>query len=366
MNTVSGIEAIKERYQSVVVRIATPYSTGTGFYLRQYNLIITSEYVVRDNREVMVEGHDFKSQMVPVVFFDAQNDLAFLRPKEALEGAEIVLAEDSLQEGDWVLAVGHPLGHPFFAEEGEVKNVNYIYEKQSFIEIDAHLKPGNVGGPVVNQAGAVVGVNTFLVRKEDQIDFALPVAQLIELIKAFEASGGIQGIRCEHCEALVFAPLAKAKQCESCQNKILFPQDLPLYEPDGISRTIEELLSAEGHQVALTRRGPNTWEIEEGSASVRISYYEKNGLIIGDAFLCDLPLHNEKPLLEYLLQQNHEVEGLTFSIREGAVVLSLLIYDRYFNMDTGSKLFRHLFEKADYHDNVLVEKFGAKWINKDD
>jgi len=64
---------------------------------------------------------------------------------------------------------------------------------------------------------------------------------------------------------------------------------------------------------------------------------------------------------EYLLRQNHEIEGLTFSIRGQDIVLSLLIYDRYLNAETGMKLFQHLFERADYYDNVLVEVYGAIW-----
>ena len=86
---------------------------------------------------------------------------------------------------------------------------------------------------------------------------------------------------------------------------------------------------------------------------------------MGDASLCLLPKENIKPLYEYLLKQNHEIEGLTFSIKENDIVLSLLIYDRYLNMDTGMKLFQHLFQKADDYDNILVEKYGAIWKNEE-
>jgi serine protease Do len=48
------------------------------------------------------------------------------------------------------------------------------------------------------------------------------------------------------------------------------------------------------------------------------------------------------------------------------VVLSLLIFDRYLNLSTGIKLFRHLFERADYYDNVLVEKYGALWRKEEE
>ncbi|MEZ4966384.1 MAG: hypothetical protein R2791_14175 [Saprospiraceae bacterium] len=43
------------------------------------------------------------------------------------------------------------------------------------------------------------------------------------------------------------------------------------------------------------------------------------------------------------------------------IILSLLIYDRYLNEETGQALLRTLFEKADYYDNILVEQYGATW-----
>ena len=126
-------------------------------------------------------------------------------------------------------------------------------------------------------------------------------------------------------------------------------------------KTIEEMLGQSGHNVQLSRRGPNNWEITQGSAKINISYYEKTGLITGDAYLCLLPKSNIKPLYEYLLRQNYVMDGMTFSIKDQDIILSLLIYDRYLNADTGMELFNHLFEKADHYDNILVEEYGALW-----
>ena len=66
---------------------------------------------------------------------------------------------------------------------------------------------------------------------------------------------------------------------------------------------------------------------------------------------------------EFLLRQNATTDGLTFSINPNGqdIILSLLIYDRYLNVDIGIRLFEHLFERADYYDNVLVEEYGAYW-----
>jgi serine protease Do len=52
---------------------------------------------------------------------------------------------------------------------------------------------------------------------------------------------------------------------------------------------------------------------------------------------------------------------MTFSVHEQDIMLSLLIFDRYLNVDTGMKMLQTMFEKADYYDNILVEEYGAIW-----
>jgi len=51
------MEAIIDLYKNIVVQIATPFSLGTGFYLGEYNLIVTNEHVIRGNENVVVNGH---------------------------------------------------------------------------------------------------------------------------------------------------------------------------------------------------------------------------------------------------------------------------------------------------------------------
>ena len=92
-----------------------------------------------------------------------------------------------------------------------------------------------------------------------------------------------------------------------------------------------------------------------------MSYHDKSGLISADTVLCELPKENIKPLYEYLLRENYTNEALTLSLNDQDIVLSLLIFDRYLNEDTGKAMLSQLFNKADYYDNVLVEQFGATW-----
>lgn len=353
-------------YREAVVQIATPYSTGTGFYLQPHGLIVTAEHVVRDNSEVIVRAQHIPMQMVRVLYLDELHDLAFLDASGVTSGPEIPIAQGPpLREGEAVVAVGQPFGFPYQQAQSRVSNTSYEIAGIRFIQYEATLGPRYSGGPLVNLAGEVVGVNAFLMRDGAVEGLALPVSYLVQAIADFERQGCRLSARCSSCKAIMYEELADQGYCSNCGASITLPQDAPDYEPVGVAKTMEDLLEQAGYLPQLSRRGPDAWEIQRGSARINVAYYEKTGLITGDAYLCTLPQKNIKALYEYLLRQNYETESLTLSIKGQDIILSLLIYDRYLNVDTGIALFEHLFERADYYDNVLVETYGARWKFQD-
>lgn len=349
-------------YRQVVIEIATPYSTGTGFYLRGPHLIITNEHVVRDNREVVIHGVHIPKQLARVLYTDIRYDLAFVEAPEGVDMPEVQLASPlKVHEGDPVIAVGHPFGLKFSATQGIISNTRHEMEDVIYLQHDAALNPGNSGGPLVDPQGNVVGVNTFLLRDSGTIGFSLPADVLETTLREYQEAGDGFSTRCHACSNIVTSVNIDGKYCPHCGAKAELPDQVAPYEPAGVAKTIEDILQQLGFQVLLSRRGPYNWEIEEGSAKVNITYYEKNGLISGDAYLCMLPRKNIKPIYEYLLQENYSLEGLALSIRDQDIMLSLLIDDRYLNLETGLQLFRHLFERADFYDNHLVDHYGAIW-----
>lgn len=352
-----------EKFKGIIVQIATPYSTGTGFYMKQYGLIITNEHVVRNNRSVVIYGKHFKKELSDVIYLDAKHDLAFLSPPSEFKNTEKVdfLVEKTLVSGETVVAIGHPFGLKFTATQGIVSNINHQVDGLNYVQHDAALNPGNSGGPLVNQAGQVVGMNTFILKDGENLGFSLPCAYILEAIEEFKKGSGEIGARCYSCTNVVFESEQKDKYCIHCGSKIELPSKAEEFEPAGIPTSIEYLFSELGYDVKLCRRGPKSWELEKGSAKIRVSYFERAGLIIGDAHLCLLPQKNIHPIYEYMLRQNYELEGLNLSVKGQDIILSLLIYDRYFNAESGQILFEKLFERADYYDNVLVEEYGASW-----
>ncbi len=351
-----------ERFRNIVVQIATPFSTGTGFLLAREKVIATNAHVVLGNREVVIESGILPRQMARVLFLDERHDIALIEAPEIADAPEALLAlEISLKAGDTIIAAGHPFGLQYTATQGIVSNTQQEQDDISYIQHDAALNPGNSGGPLINENGEVAGINTFMIRNGNSIGFSLPASYLLEAIRAFETGGGEVAARCPSCSNVVFESKIEGRYCPHCGAEVTLPSRAEEYEPIGMAYTIETMIQRCGHDVRIARRGPDSWEILQGSAVIEISYFEKNGLIIGEALLCLLPSGNINALYEFLLQQNYLLEGLTLSVRGHEIVLSLLIYDRYLNVETGVLLLQKLCEKADYYDDILVNRFGASW-----
>ena len=356
------MEKIVDRFKDIVIQIATPYSTGTGFYISEYDVIVTNEHVVRENREVAIDGQIINKQIADVIYVDPKFDIAFIKAPKALQSLDVPLEKmKGLSEGHQVIAIGHPFGLRYTVTKGIISNMIHEHMGTTYLQHDAAINPGNSGGPLVNLEGKIIGINTFIIRDGNNIGFSLPVRYLIDTLNAFIKGHHQPGVRCNSCLNIVFESEVKEGYCPHCGAKIRMIKEIDLYEPIGISKIIEEMLSELEFDVVLSRRGPKNWEITHGSAKINIAYNAKNGLNICDAYLCELPSEGINKIYTYLLRQNHQLDGFSFSIKDQDIILSLLIFDQYLNQETGVKLFKELFEKADYYDNILVEEYGALW-----
>ncbi len=358
---------IIENYKDYVVQIATPYNTGTVFFLPHEGIIVTNEHVVRDNHEVVVEGRLIPKQMARVLYLDQKFDLSFIKAPalaREVEGIEIEKTQ-RLHEGDLIIAVGHPFGLKYTATQGIVSNTMHMQNDIQYIQHDAALNPGNSGGPLINVHGRVVGVNTFIVQNGNSIGFSLPAAYLEETLAAFSQGQGDEATRCESCSNIVFGKSSTGHYCFHCGSKIRMPSDAEPYEAIGMQRTIEDTLIRLGYTVNICRRGPNNWELIHGSATIEIAYHDQSGLILCDAVLCYLPKTQIQELYEYLLRQNYQMQGGSLSLRGNEIILSTIMVDRQLDVQQGYHQIKQLMEKADYYDDQLVNLYGAIWKQDD-
>lgn len=361
MNT----QQIIELYRPAIIQIATQSSTGTGFYIKEFDLIVTNEHVVGKNAEVTIAGRLFERTLSRVWYTDKKHDLAFLQPPSNIALPEVKLGDYAdMKDGDVVVAIGHPFGLNYTATQGVISKVDRIRDGVKYIQIDAAINPGNSGGPLVSKKGEIIGINSFIIRGGDNLGFALPVSYLREALTLYAPHRGEASTRCHSCNNLVLASTIEAtKYCPYCGTEVKLPQP-PEKEakPVGIAKTIEDILGELGKDIKLARDGNNNWTVKEGGAKIKINYNSENYFVAGDAYLCQLPTDTTriKPLYQFLLQENFSLDGLVLSCVKQNIVLSCIMYDLDMTKENGIDMFRDLFQKADFYDTLLEKEYGCQ------
>lgn len=157
---------------------------GSGFIISADGYLLTNAHVVRNAQKVTVTLTDGRSFAGIVKGSDEFLDLAVV--KVDCEGRQLPVApmgvSSDLQVGDWVIAVGNPVGLDNTVTLGIVSSLNRsssevgIPEKRlSLIQTSASLNPGSSGGPICNQWGEVVGISTAVRANAEAIGFAIPI-----------------------------------------------------------------------------------------------------------------------------------------------------------------------------------------------
>ncbi|MCQ2150847.1 MAG: trypsin-like peptidase domain-containing protein [Bacteroidales bacterium] len=146
--------------------------SGSGVIIRPDGYIVTNNHVVANATKVEVTLNNNKTYEATVVGTDPATDVALI--KINAENLPVIPFYDSdkLRLGEWVLAIGSPLGEELrstitagivSAKGRSMPNYNGEFKIESFIQTDAAVNPGNSGGALVNKAGELVGINTAIV-----------------------------------------------------------------------------------------------------------------------------------------------------------------------------------------------------------
>jgi serine protease Do len=169
--------------------------SGSGFVIDRQGFILTNFHVIEDADRITVTLADGRTLRADVVGTDPAIDVALIKVTGAgqLEAAPLGNS-DELRVGEWVCAIGNPLGYVHSVTVGVVSFIGrklFDASLDDYIQTDAAINYGNSGGPLINARGEVIGINSALSSRASNIGFAVPINQAIAILPQLKTRGGV-------------------------------------------------------------------------------------------------------------------------------------------------------------------------------
>ena len=181
-------------------QIQTPKreATGSGVIISADGYIVTNNHVVDGADELTVTLTDNKEYSAKIIGTDKTTDLALIKIDAKNLPAITIANSDNVKVGEWVLAIGNPLGLNNTVTAGIISakarslGANSV---ESFIQTDAAINAGNSGGALVNAKGELVGINAMLYSQTGSFSgygFAIPTALMNKVVGDIKTYGTVQ------------------------------------------------------------------------------------------------------------------------------------------------------------------------------
>lgn len=171
---------------------------GSGFLVSADGLIMTNGHVVKDTSDILVHLHDGREFKAKLIGQDSNTDIALIK----IDASNLPFLKlgnsDAIQVGEWVVAIGTPMGLEATLTNGVVsakgRNNLSLTRVEDFIQTNANLYLGNSGGPLLNLNSEVIGVNTAIASKMGGyigIGFAIPSNIALNVMDQLNAKGSV-------------------------------------------------------------------------------------------------------------------------------------------------------------------------------
>lgn len=349
-----------ENIRKSVFKIVTASGTGSGFTVSGHDHIITNYHVIKGEKIVAVEDHKKDRHVAKVVMVNPEVDLAFL----SIDGFKNVNTDISLQEEiviantQRIFINGYPFGMPYTITEGIVSATSQPMGSRNYIQTDAAVNPGNSGGPMLNEAGVLVGVTTSKFNNADNVGFGIKHLDLIKEMSDFALlqNKATYNVKCNSCDNYTDQ---ESEFCANCGNNM----DISIweeFEKSHFAQFVEGALTDLGIDPVLGRAGRDYWEFHQGSALIRIFVFKRDYLVATSP-MNNLPKQNIQELLTHLLEAN--VEPYYLGIHQNQIYLSYRVHlsDIFSDYaDTIKQNLKNLALKADDLDNFFADEYSCE------
>ncbi|WP_208348266.1 Do family serine endopeptidase [Pseudaestuariivita rosea] len=231
---------------------------GSGFVISEDGFIVTNNHVIEGADEILVEFFTGGELPATVIGTDRNTDIALLKVEADGPLPFVPFGDsDAMRVGDWVMAMGNPLGQGFSVSAGIVSQrgraLSGAYD--DYIQTDAAINRGNSGGPLFNMDGQVIGVNTAILSPNGGsigIGFAMSanvVTSVVEQLQEFgETRRGWLGVRIQD----VTPDVAEAMGLEEAAGALI--TDVPAGPAEDAGMLAGDvILSFDGADVSDTR-----------------------------------------------------------------------------------------------------------------
>jgi serine protease Do len=276
----------------------TRQGTGSGFIIDREGYILTNHHMIDDAQRITVtlaDGRVFRAQVAGT---DPAIDVALLKIPGSHDLPEAPLGNsDDLRVGEWVCAIGNPLGYVHSVTVGVVSFIGrklFDPSLDDYIQTDAAINFGNSGGPLINARGQVIGINSAISSRANNIGFAVPINQAVGILPQLRATGHVSRGYLGVFLTDITPALQRSLNLSASRGALV--QDVTDASPAARAglRTYDVILDVEGHDIATNEELIREISARQPGTTARLGVMRDSRRLTVHVKLAERPLTGDK------------------------------------------------------------------------